>query len=152
MALGEQMLGKQFAYVQDLGSLPIPPSMWSDGMGQYITLGITGKTPTGTDTVSVDWLQIFPSGAGRYRVLEGLTTLNFSTNDEVVDDGPNGSVYVNDALLAKKLPWFRPLYDPIYLWPNLTQRLRLIVDGGNLFEAAQAWGVSVAYRPRRLTL
>ena len=53
-----------------------------------------------SDTVATNWLQIFPSGQGRYRVLHGLIPLSFGSNDELIDDGPNGTVYAIDALLG----------------------------------------------------
>ena len=152
MALGEQVLGSPQMFVQDLGALPIPPSQWSDGMGTNLKFILKAKA-TAADTIDVNWLQIFPSGQGRYRVLHGLIPLSFGSNDELIDDGPNGTVYAIDAILGgAKVPLYRPMYEPIHLWPNVAQRFRLIVSGGGSFEAGQPWGVSVSYRPRRLTL
>ena len=153
LALGEQSLGDIYKIVQDLGALPIPPSGWSSGMGSGMQLAISGKTATGTDTVALDWLQIFPSGQGRYRALHAPTTLSIISTNEIVDDGPGGVVYIMDVVGGNaKVPLYRPMFDPIHLWPGLTQRLRLLISGGTTMEAGQAWGVSVSYRARRLTL
>ena len=67
MALGEQMLNVDQMYVMDLGALPIPPSGYISGMGTNLFLALKAKAASGTDTLAVDWLHIFPTGAGRYR-------------------------------------------------------------------------------------
>jgi hypothetical protein len=153
IGVGEQALGNAYLTVQDLGALPIPPSGYSDGMGKTINLTLTGKTATGTDTVSVDWLQIFPSGQGRFRAIHGAAALTFAVNNEIIDDGPAGVTYAYDVALGAKVPTLRPMFDPIYLWPGLTQRIRLLISGGAFgMEAGQPWGCKIEYRPRRLTL
>lgn len=151
LALGEQFIINPSVFVTDLGALPIPPSGWISGMGDNLYLTLKAKAASGTDTLGIDWLQIFPSGAGRYRVLQGVFgSLTLSSNNEIIDDGPEGVVYLSTSGGAK-LPLYRPLYSPIYLWPNKLQRLRLIISGGASFEAAQAWSVKVEVRPRRLS-
>jgi hypothetical protein len=153
LGLGEQALGNPYLTVQDLGALPIPPSGYSAGMGKTINLVLTGKAASGTDTVSVDWLQIFPSGQGRFRAIHGAAALSFSVNNEIIDDGPAGVVYAYDTALGAKVPTVRPMFDPIHLWPGLTQRIRLLISGGAYgMEAGEPWGVRCEYRPRRLTL
>jgi len=152
LALGEQMLDVSQDFVMDLGALPIPPSGYAAGMGDRLYLTLKGKAASGTDTVGVDWLQIFPSGAGRYRVLKGIFGgLTLESNNEVVDDGPAGAVYLATTG-DEVLPLYRPLYTPIYLWPNRVQRLRLLISGGSFaFETGQPWGVKCEYRPRRVS-
>lgn len=149
LALGEQMIVNPSVFVTDLGALPIPPSGFISGMGTNLYLTLKAKAATGTDTLGVDWLQIFPSGAGRYRVLKAIFgSLNLDNNNEVIDDGPNGVSYLATSG-GDKLPLYRPLFTPIYLWPNKLQRLRLIISGGASIEPGQQWGVKVEYRPRR---
>jgi hypothetical protein len=153
LALGEQQLGDSYKIVQDLGALPIPPSGWSAGMGANMQMAISGKAATGTDTVTLDWLQIFPSGQGRYRALHAPTTLSLINTNEIVDDGPNGVVYILDIVGGNaKAPLYRPMFDPIHLWPGQINRMRLLISGGISMEAGQVWGVKVEYRARRLTL
>jgi hypothetical protein len=152
LALGEQMLNRTALFVQDLGALPIPPARWAAGMGDRLYLAVKARAASGTDTVAVNWLHIFPTGKGRYRVLEGRSGgLTLSSNNEIVDDGPNETVYLSTTT-GEVLPLYRPLYAPIHLWPGRTNRLAMLVSGGSFaFEAPQPWGVKVEYRPRRLS-
>jgi len=149
MALGEQMLNTAGDYVQDLGALPIPPGGYVAGMGTGMYAAIKSLTATGSDTLGIDWLQIFPTGVGRYRVIKGIVNFGMSTNEEVIDDGPNNACYGLSG--ANTLPIFRPLHTPIYLWPGRAQRFRLLISGGSSIETGVAWGVKVEYRPRRLS-
>lgn len=152
LALGEQFINTGQEYVQDLGALPIPPGRWATGMGDRLYLAVKAKAASGTDSVQVNWLQIFPSGKGRYRVLEGMTgALTLSTNNEIVDDGPNESVYISTTT-GEILPLYRPLYAPLYLWPGRLNRMAMIISSGSFsFEATQPWGVRCEYRPRRIS-
>lgn len=151
LALGEQVLSPAAEYVTDLGALPIPPGRaWADtGTNLYLTL--RGLAASGTDTVTTDWVQVMPAGQGRYRVLKGVfSSLSLDNGNEIIDDGPEGSVYLHTSG-GDALPLYQPFFDPIYLWPNRLQRLRLIVSGNTSFEADQPWQVKVEYKPRRLS-
>jgi hypothetical protein len=152
MAVGEQFLNTNSHYVMDLGALPIPPTRYATGMAENLYLAIKGKTASGTETVTIDWLQIFPTGKGRYRVLESIFgSMTLSNNNEIVDDGPNESAYLLTSG-GDALPLYKPLYTPLYLWPNRLQRIRVLVGSGALsFEAGEQFGIKIAYRPRRLS-
>ena len=151
LALGEQMLNTEGHYVQDLGALPIPPGGYTAGMGAALYAAIKSLTATGSDTLGVDWLQIFPTGVGRYRVIKGIYSMSISTNNEVIDDGPNNACW-EVGTGGVLLPTLRPLHTPIYLWPGRAQRFRMIISSGAFtMETAQPWGVKVEYRPRRLS-
>lgn len=150
LALGEQMLNTTSETVTDLGALPIPPSSFTAGFGTNVYLAVRAKAASGTDTLGIDWLQIMPSGAGKYRVVKGISTLTMSVDGEIIDDGPNGTVY--GYLSGTPYPTVRPLFSPIHLWPGKVQRLRMIIAGGPLsMEAGQAWAVKIEYKPRRLS-
>jgi hypothetical protein len=150
LALGELMLGTGDA-VMDLGGLPIPPTAWaSGGMGDKMAITVHAKAASGTDTLGIDWLQVFPSGKGRYRVIKSITpSYSIANNEELIDDGPADAVYGNDG--SDFYPVFRPFFDPIYLWPGRLQNLSVIISGGSAMEVGQTWGVKISYRPRRLS-
>lgn len=150
LALGEQVLGAANDFVVDLGGIPIPPGgFWAD-IGATLYLVFKAKTATGTDSVALDWMQMFPSGAGRYRVIKGITNLSMANGEQIIDDGPEDAVYGLSG--SDNLPLFRPLFSPICLWPGKTQRLRMIISGGSSFEAGQIWQIKAEMRYRRLTL
>lgn len=150
LALGEQMLDNPNEFAQDLGALPIPPGGYVSGMGDNFYLALKSLPAAGgTDTLGVDWLQIFPTGVGRYRVIKGITNFSLSTNEEVIDDGPNNVCYALSGSDAH--PLFRPLHTPLHLWPGRINRMRLIISGGSSFEADNTWGVKMEYKPRRLS-
>lgn len=149
MALGEPMLGTGDA-VMDLGGLPIPPTGYvGTTLGAKLALTIHAKAASGTDTLGIDWLQIFPSGAGRYRILKAIEPYSIANNEEIVDDGPIGAVYAHDG--TSLYPVFKPYFEPLRLWPGRDQRIRYIISGGGSMQAGQTWGVSIKVRPRRLS-
>jgi hypothetical protein len=149
LALGEQVLSSAADFVVDLGSLPLPPGGYIAGMGANLYLTVKSKAASGTDTIGVDWIQLFPAGAGRYRVIKGFTNLFIAVNDQIIDDGPQETCYYLNGSTPK--PVMRPFMQPIYLWPNKLQRLRMIISGGVSMEAGEEWGVKAEYRARRLT-
>ncbi len=154
LALGEQALNTAQDYAMDLGGIPIPPGVSWANAGANLYLAMKGRAATGTDTITVDWIQIFPGGAGRFRVLKGVfNSLSLNSGNEIVDDGSGGGAWLRDNANSVNLPLYKPLFDPIYLWPNRINRLRALINSGTgAFEAAQLWQVKVEYRPRRLTL
>mgnify|MGYP003383027342 CR=1 FL=1 len=120
-------------------------------MGTGMYGAIKSLTATGSDTLGIDWLQLFPTGVGRYRVIKGIYSMSISTNNEVIDDGPNNAAWEVETG-GVLLPTLRPLHTPIYLWPGRDQRLRLIISSGAFaMETGVAWGVKIQFRPRRLS-
>lgn len=150
LALGEQVLSPAADFALDLGGIPIPPGIFVPGSGTDLYLALKAKAATGTDSVAVDWVQMFPSGAGKFRVIKGITNFSMDDGDEIIDDGPNDAIYGLSS--GDPVPLFRPRFSPIHLWPGRLQRLRLLISGGSSFEAGQVWQVKSEYRPRRLTL
>lgn len=151
LALGEQVLSPSAHYVVDLGALPIPPGRaWAD-MGANLYLTLKGIAATGTDTVSTDWMQVFPTGAGRFRMIKSAYNLSLTDQNMLVDDGAADGVYLYVDSSGAHLPLYQPFFDPIHLWPGKTQRLRFIVSGNTSFEAGNVWQVKTQMRPRRLS-
>lgn len=150
LAVAEPILATENEFVTDIGAIALPPSGFIAGMGSGVHLVVKAKAFGVTDTLGINWLQIFPSGAGRYRVIRGIVNFSVAPNDEIVDDGPEGAVYGVEAG-GTPVPLFRPLFSPLYLWPKKTQRFRLLISGGGSLETGVTWGVQVKYKPRRLT-
>lgn len=153
LALGEQVLNPAADYVVDYGPLPIPPGRaWAD-MGTNLYIALKGLAASGTDTVTTDWMQIFPSGFGRFRMLKGIFGgLGIANQNMMVDDGSTESVYVHVDSSGAHLPLYQPFFSPIYLWPNRVNRMRFIASSGsNPFEAGGLWQVKTQMRYRRLS-
>lgn len=151
IALGEQVLAGTNVVV-DLGGLPIPPGgHWEDiGDLLYLTLKAKAATAAG-DGLTVDWIQVMPSGAGRYRVLKAIiNSMSMDDGDIVIDDGVNGGVYALSG--SNAAPLYRPFFDPIYAWPGKTQRLRVLIQGNTSMEVGLQWQVKCETRFRRLTV
>lgn len=132
--------------VLNLGTFPFPPSGYGAISGNlFLTLHMQG--PSG-DSVTVDWMQILPAGPGQFRELrEFISFVNIDNLDLVTDDALDGTVYATES--GVKTVQHRGYGDPLHVWPNLTQRFRMIVEG-TLLEAGAAYGVKAWYRPRRL--
>ncbi len=152
LAQGEYVLSPGADYVADLGPLPLPPGGAYANMGDRLYITLKGVAAAGSDAITVDWMQIFPAGVGRYRMIKAAYGGAGVTNgDMLVDDGSRGQVYYHAASGGHHYPVFQPFFDPIYLWPGRANVLRLIISGNTSFEAGQPWQVRTQYRPRRLS-
>jgi hypothetical protein len=67
-----------------------------------------------------------------------------------VDDGIAQRTYARIG--STPSPYYRAYHAPVHVWPNRTQRLRLMVQGHTTMEAGSLWQVKAWYRPRRLTV
>lgn len=148
IAIGEHVLAGSNR-VLDLGGLPIPPGHWA-GAGSKMYLTIQANAVNG-DSVGIDWVQIMPSGAGRYRVVKAIvTSYGLAHGDSMVDDGTVGTAYSIEG--GATIPVYRPFFEPLNVWPGKINRIRMLVQANLTVEANQPWMVSAAYHPRRLTL
>jgi len=71
---------------------------------------------------------------------------NIATNQAVVHDGIEGVDYLS---LASKYPGIERTGE-LLLYPGQQNKLRLLWDEGNTFNAARQLSVAGVYRPRRL--
>lgn len=152
LALGEQVLTGT-NYVLDLGSVPLPTGgQWDTIDDVYLTIKAIAAD-SGGDTVTVDWVQVMPSGAGFYRVIRAIVdSLSINDQNELIDDGIEGATYLHVTSGDTALPLYRPFYEPIYAWPGRINRLRYIVQGNTSVEAGQVWQAKAECRYRRLTV
>ena len=137
--------------VLDLGAMPIPPGGPGVGnAGIYLTLTMQAATAAG-DAVVVDWVQIMPAGHGLYRLLLGVVpNIGLAPSESLIDDGIEGLIYTQ--LGGNTYIAYRNIHAPIHVWPNMTQRLRLIKQGQLSLGAGEAYGVKAWVRPRRLSV
>ncbi len=148
IAQGEHVLGEN-DWVVDLGGLPLPPGYW-EGSSNLMYLGHQANAVNG-DTLGINWLQVMPSGPGRYRVVKGITnSYGLQHGDSMIDDGYSGSAYSLEGGLI--IPAFRGYFEQIHVWPNRINRIRMVVQGNVSMETNRSWLVTASYRPRRLTL
>jgi hypothetical protein len=151
IVMGEQVLSSANDFVLDLGGIPIPPGGYWDGVGANLHLMIKARAQGSADTLGFNWILVMPSGHGRFRLVQGIETLELAADEAVVDDGANGGVYVLTG--ANKMPLLRPLFTPIHLWPGKINRIRFLISGGAIaMEPGHIWSASMSYRPRKLTL
>ncbi len=148
VAQGEHVLAGN-NWVVDLGGLPLPPGYW-EGASDLMYLAHQANAVNG-DTLGINWMQVMPSGAGRYRVVKGITdSYGLEHGHSMIDDGYSGSAYSLEGGLI--IPAFRGYFEQIHVWPNRINRIRMVVQGSVAMETNRAWIVTASYRPRRLTL
>lgn len=151
VAQGEQVISPSSEYAIDLGGLPLPPGGYWQNSSAASYVALKGKTPGFDDPVGINWLQVMPSGWGRFRTLRGISgSLQISAGNDVVDDGSEGGVYLLSG--TDRYPFYRPYFAPIYLWPNKINRIAFVVSSSFAMETGQAWQAKLQVRPRRLTI
>lgn len=153
IAQGEWVLNGT-SFVKDLGGLPLPPGNTWVNMGNLLYLVLSGKAVAAEgDSVAVDWVQLMPSGPGRFRVLRAVTpTWSLAVNDYAVDDGAEGGAYTIEG--GNNYPAWIQFFEPIHGWPNKINRIAVIIEGSSFtgMETGEEWTVTARCRPRRLSI
>ena len=146
----EVLLKKSEDYFQDLGNIPLPPGDVATDWEQ-MTLGLDIRTQDGVaETFGIDFVHFLPvddkDKAYRHIEQRGMVLL---ANDEIVDDGIEGSLYFYES--SKRHPILIGRGNPIFVYPGVDQKLHFLFDGEG---STVNWSYSVrAYmRPRRLTI
>jgi hypothetical protein len=132
----------------DLPALPIPPGGYDASIGS-VAVGISVRH-TGAGSATVDFAQLTPSGDGLFRVLD-QTVFNTEANDYFVDDPYNRLAYIVESGGAHQ-PLVVARHDPVYVWPNRTNRLRVLLSEAGGFTAGRQLTMQAWYRPRRAVL
>jgi len=129
--------------VQDLGAIPMPTDTGSSEL--YFVLSVRCSIAS---NATVDFVQLQP--AYEYRKLY-QSGFSMADDDAVVDDGIEGATYFLDTTTDDHWPIYVAYHRPIYLYPGVTQRVRVLNDA-NGWTAARTLTAQVWYRPRRLTV
>lgn len=133
----------------DLGAFPIPPGGY-DPLGSDVAIRISVQKPEGgSSSMTLDFVQMTPTGDGLFQriVQVGFAAPNLSA---VVFDGIENNYYYDDVGVHRAI--LRPRGNPVLLWPNVNNRLRLLFREETGYFAARRMEISAFYRPRRLTL
>jgi hypothetical protein len=131
----------------DIGSVPIPPG-GHNLLGTDLDLVIRAQL-IGGGTLVCDFAQLTPGGRG---VFTRWTQLGFQTasGEGIEDNGPEGTIYYFDG--SRRWPIVRKYGGPVYVWPNRTNRLRVLFRTSNWDSGAvgKKMNAIAYYRPRRL--
>lgn len=134
------------AYLQYLGTLPLPPGGFNDDYGiQRLVLEFSCAV---SETINLDFIQLTPADELCYREVVARDT-GHEAGTVFVDDGIEGSTY--KILSGNNDPIYAPKGRPLHVFPGVNQRIYVLMDGVDATidktMTAQAW-----YRPRRLTV
>jgi hypothetical protein len=145
---GDEVFADTDDIVLDLGAAPIPPGGYDASLG-FVALTISVRAAA-SGTGGLDFVQVTPQGWGQYRVVR-QAAYNVAQNDALVDDGIEGICYHVDAASGRHWRGLRPEGQPLMVWPNQTQRLRVLVSGTG-FAPSWTFGAKAWYRPRVTTI
>lgn len=134
--------------LQDLGVIQLPPALGGlSGLGD-VKLYMSARASV-AGSMSIDYIQLTPLDGWRHLKTLGGT---FPDGTLFVDDGIAGYAYVDESG-TDKYANLVARGNQIMLWPNQDQRLYVLVDNDN-GDCNIGWEliISIAYRPRRLTI
>lgn len=134
--------------IYDLGSAPIPPGGYDAALGNVALVVTVRASETGSG--AIDFVQVTPQGWGQYRTVR-IPAFQRAQNDLLVDDGIEELCYVVDVASGTRFRQARPEGQPLQVWPNRTQRLRLLMSGLG-WENTWTFAVRAWYRPRVVTI
>jgi hypothetical protein len=137
-------------YMRDLAVIQLPP--WLDAVEDLdgLTLRLYGKRVTAVDTIiNLDYLYLLPVESFRLFEVNGA----IAYQSAIVDDGPKGQVYSQNAAGAARKANVVAYGSPIMAHPGKVQRLYFLChsDAANTAEIARTLSIKAWYRPRRLS-
>ncbi len=144
---GPEILLRSGQELQDLGAVQLPPG-YVTGSPTALALVLSIRNAA-TNQLDVDYIQLIgPDGVHRF----DQQGYQLAIGDLVVDDGPNGGVYVQTyGGFTQHI--FSDYPPPLVVWPGRDMRLRLMFDDAYGNSAiANTFKVYAQYRPRRLTV
>lgn len=147
LAEGNEVLLSGSYDIKDLGTLPLPAGGYNPA-SEDIWFVIELRAAT-TQTVDLDFLQLYPTESYRYITQSGET---LSANDMIYDnqiDYPN-QIYAEDATLNRR----RMLYAAMgrtYVYPNRDNRIYVLYDGASVVHT-NTFSIRAWYRPRVISI
>lgn len=140
--VGDERLVTSEVALVDLGALPLPPSAGAVSWGD-LTLLLMVRSAAGV-TLGLDFLQLTPTDGFAQIKQRGLS---IPANGIITIDGIDGAVYGGGS------PIYTPIQMPLWLQPNLLQRIYVLHDEGTGAPViTNVFSMRVYYRKRRLTL
>jgi hypothetical protein len=138
--------------IRDLFTLRLPPWLLGQTNLEGLTMILTGQQNTGSPiNVNLDFLQITPLDG--WRMLE-CAGYGIAQNERIIDDGINGSFYIDNGSGDNKAGILVGYGNPITLYPGKKQRLYFLLHSNiaNTAEILRTVTVKLYYKPRRRTL
>jgi hypothetical protein len=143
---GQEVLLSSTGYLQDLGTLQLPP--WLPGETGFAAVDLSlYAREDGGGSFNLDYVQLTPLDGYRVLVPRGYGAAYGAT---LVDDGIDGSLYLTFG--STKAGFYIGQGRPIHVWPGRDQRLYVLFTSTSGAEIARTHQVQAWYRPRRLTL
>ena len=128
----------------DLGVISLPPGGYSASYGAG-RLGLHYRV-TGTATVHLDYIALFPAVAFRRLDLVG----SVANGGKIVDDPIEDRAYV--SVSGAETPQVVRRSSPVMVWPNTLQRIFILWEISDYSAPiAQTFTVKAWYRPRRVS-
>jgi hypothetical protein len=135
-------------YLQEIGTIHLPPWLKSLAGSAAFDLALCAKKPGGSGTLDLDFIALLPCDS--FRTLSAVA-LGAPQNDVVKDDGIIGETW-QETSGAKTGRWVG-YGDPLMLVPGRKQRIYLFaVKSDGTAEILRTQTLKVYYRPRKLTL
>lgn len=141
--------------LQSLGTFALPPALPGVSSLRSCQLTIYARNAFGAATLQADYFQLTPTnGFRKLRTIRQGSNWEIANGDKLVDDGIEGSSYVETDVSSVFLK--NPLLTgqgELLLYPGRDQTLYFLhtaMDGTSAI--GRTLGVRVYYRPRRLSL
>jgi len=129
------------------GSLRLPPVSQKNTNLAQLSFNLEFLyTGASTGYLALDYIQFMPAHSFRRFEQRGMLV---QASDWVVDDGIEKTTYLIEA--GANHPIYSPKTEPLYLQPNVAQRVRFLATG-TYVTARDAYNLAMYYRPRRLSL
>lgn len=138
----EQRVDTNDLELVDLGTLRLPPG-GANNASSNIDISLTVRdTSSGSGTL--DFCQLLP--ASEFRRIEQIG-YNIPAAGRMVDDGIENRAYVLSG--ASEWPLLVALGRPVHIWPGQDNRVYMLANTSNGFDASMSHKVYIKYRPRR---
>lgn len=137
-------------YMQELGIIQLPPSLWALTNPKALTLALNGKQ-TGGGTINLDFIHFIP--VSYYRNLRQLNYAVANAESIFVEDIRKPEITYGVDGSSKQYQTWIPRGSRLMLLNNIYQRISIIFDEqDNTQNISRISTVKAYWRPRRLTL
>ena len=131
--------------VLDLGTLRLPPG-GDNTAGSLVDITLSVRYAS-SGSGNLDFVQLLP--AAEFRHIE-QTAYQVPAAARIVDDGIEDRLYVSSG--GNQWSLLVPAGDPPRLWPGRDNRVYVLMDCSDGFDATYSSKIYISYRPRRAVL